>query len=124
MNCHRCGNILPANASSCPRCDSPPARTKRLVEAELNKTRALVLVERCENCGFLLYAGDKECQSCGAWASRSWQKPSKTTGSRISSGESTKGSVGKKRVLAGVVISLLLLGLTAIAWYFLSGHQQ
>lgn len=117
MNCHRCGNILPTNASSCPRCDNPSPRTKKLSEADINKTRALVQVERCENCGFLMYAGDKECQACGAWAA--WQQPTSATRPRTSAG----GKSGRKRMLAGIVLSILLLSVLVIVWHFVLRPQ-
>ena len=118
MNCHRCGNVLPTNASSCAHCNNPLPKTKRLVESDYNKTRALVQVERCANCGFLVFAGDSECQSCGTWIDRAWQKSEASAGA----GKTGAGNSGKKWVLVGVAVSIVLLGLTAIVWRMLSGQ--
>src|SRR5438067_87541 len=78
MNCHRCGNTLPPNARACPQCDRPHAKTKVLSESDVNKTRALVHLDRCQNCGFMVFPADTECASCGAWIDRGWQKPVKS----------------------------------------------
>jgi RNA polymerase subunit RPABC4/transcription elongation factor Spt4 len=118
MNCHRCGNILSTNSSSCPHCDRPPPRTKKLSEADINKTRAIVQVERCENCGFLMYAGDKECQACGTWSA--WQNPAAATRPRMSH----DGKIDKKRMLAGIILSILLLSVLVIVWHFVLRPQQ
>lgn len=131
MDCHRCGTTLPTNATSCPRCDGAPARTKKLSQTDLNKTRALVPVERCENCGWLVYANDNECTACGAWINRPWKqgaveaKPrrgQKVKASQVKNNDnafSNEGRGGGNRVLVGIVVSLLVLVLGGLAYHFL-----
>lgn len=80
MNCHRCGNILPTNANVCTSCYRTPDKTRVLQEADANlhKTRPLVHMDRCDNCGFLIYSSDTECQACGTWVDRSWKTKTPT----------------------------------------------
>ena len=116
MNCRRCGNALPANAAGCPRCDGgerPPAKTKRLTESDLNKTRALVQIERCQNCGFMVFPADTECASCGTWIDRAWQTPA------ASKSKKAAPAPAKARVLFGIGISFLVFCLSFIVWQFL-----
>ncbi len=132
MDCHRCGTTLPTNATSCPRCDGAPARTKKLSQTDLHKTRALVPVERCENCGWLVYANDNECTACGAWINRPWKqnavaaaKPKRGQKVKVSevknndNAYSNEGRSGGNRVLIGIVVSLAVLILSGLAYHFL-----
>lgn len=134
MDCHRCGTTLPTNATSCPRCDGAPARTKKLSQTDLNKTRALIPVERCENCGWLVYANDNECTACGAWINRPWKQSAveakprrgqKVRDSKIKDRQVRDNPVpsesagGGNRVLLGIVVSLAVLILGGLAYHFL-----
>lgn len=112
MYCRNCGNALPENATSCARCTNVavPTKTRRLSSSDLHKTRALVALDRCQNCGFMVFPADTECAACGTWIERAWQQ-AETKLTR---------SVPKKRVMAAALaISFVVLSLTALAWYFL-----
>ena len=113
MNCHRCGSTLPPNANACPQCDRMPAKTKRLAETDLNKTRALVQLDRCQNCGFMVFPADTECASCGAWIKRDWQKPVKPA-----KPASEPRPAASKRTLIGVAVSIVLLTVFVVAMQY------
>ena len=115
MNCHQCGNTLPPNATACPRCDRPHAKTKVLSESDVNKTRALVQLERCSNCGFMVFPADTECASCGAWIDRDWEKPAaKKTVSRPQI---------NKRAILGAALGIALFAVFWFAITYLMGPR-
>lgn len=112
MYCRRCGNALPENAPdcSCQPVAAPHNKTRLLPVSDPNKTRALVALDQCRNCGFMVFPANTECASCGTWIERTWQQ-AETKPTR---------SVPKNRVMAAALaISFVVLSLTALAWYFL-----
>ena len=136
MNCHRCGNTLPTNAKGCPTCNDTPAHTKKLSETDLHRTRALVQLERCENCGWMVYAADNECSACGTWINRPWKQtsaakppkrarkavktpvPSQSSGDRYNDDQVPPVGISHQ-VRVGIAISIALLCLFALAWHFM-----
>lgn len=135
MNCKRCGNTLPTNSTGCPHCDGAPSHTKKLSEKDLHKTRALVQLERCENCGWMVYPTDDECSACGTWVNRPWKqngaekKPRRrgrkaeqprvqSSGDRYAHDQVPHGG-SSRQVWVGVAISIAVLCLFAIAWHFM-----
>ena len=140
MNCHRCGDTLPTNARGCPRCDSAPSKTKKLSQTDLHKTRALVQLERCGNCGWMVYPSENECSACGTWINRPWKqngqaaKPPRTRGKAkppvySNTAQEKQGhedvpasdGIEGRRIWVGIGISVAVIILGAYVWRLLFG---
>ncbi len=116
MYCRTCGNALPANAPVCPRCTPPVPldKTRRLSVADLHKTRALVALDRCRNCGFMVFPADTECASCGTGIERPWRQ------AVANPKRKPAPSMPQSRIVAmGIAISILVLSLTALVLHFI-----
>ena len=110
MNCHRCGQPLTTNAISCGHCGRIDAKTRVFVDPASRQTQMLVQVERCANCGFLVYPGDTECSACGTWINRAWKQPG---------GGAKNRAVPANIVWIGVAISLIVVAGLAVVWRLL-----
>ncbi len=130
MNCHRCGDMLQTNATGCPRCDGAPSHTKKLSQTDLHKTRALVQLERCENCGWMVYPNENECSACGTWVNRPWKQNGVDSKSRrrsksaksvpVQEGEGEEPKIiGSTPLWFKIVVVIVILFVGAVIWHYL-----